>query len=222
MNPYIAGSLVALIVLFRKSSGSKNKILLNEEDFIINVENTRLLKQAKENARRRFEVLSQTETSLPSSRKYRFATQEWLLNNPNIQYGSDLLFVKKLDSFGEVILYNLLITDDAEKNLSDLNKNSNQILHLIRDEYFKFNLPIASVPSKIKKVKLDKSQLNKLNKLKENAIAKLVTIAPYGTISFLEKNNIPYNLKPKKTKPTNLWKNQSPDQGLMSRTYQSY
>ena len=92
-----------------------------------------------------------------------------------------------------------MITDDAEKkNLSDLNKNSNQILHLIRDEYFRFNLPIASVPSKIKKVKLDKSQLNKLNKLKKNAIAKLVTIAPYGTISFLEKNNIPYNLKPKR------------------------
>jgi len=206
MNPYITGIIVGLIALSRKSGSKSQSTLLNEDDFEIKVTNSELLKEAKAKNRERLQALSSYNCTGVNNRKVRFAMEEWLQNNPNIGFASDLLFVNSLDPLGEVILYTYLNMNNENKTIRDsigLSSGSSRELHLISDPFYIHNLQVSSVMPK--KVSLNNKEKQKLSKLKEKATSQLVGIAPFGEIAFLEKNSVPYNLKFKNAAPVNLW-----------------
>ena len=206
MNPYITGIIVGLIALSRKSGSKSQGALLSEDDFEINVSIIKSLKKAKEKSRDRAEMLLSYNCVGANNNKIRFAMEEWLQNNPSIEFASDLLFVNSLDPLGESILYTYLNMNNEHKTIRDSigqPSGSSRELHLISDPFYIHNLQASSVMPK--KVSLTKKEKQKLSKLKEKAKSQLVGIAPFGEIAFLEKNSVPYNLKFKNVNPVNLW-----------------
>lgn len=206
MNPYIIGTILGTIALSR-FKGSRNAVkMIDESDLIITPENANLLATAKINARNRFLALKELQTvGLSNRTQIRFAFQEWQYKNPLIKFGSDLLFVKSLDDFGEVILFSLLTQDEKQRSLSSLIDKPETILSLIREKYYDFNVPVGRINININKLKLNTKQKAKLSQLKQNAILNLNGIAPYGEIAFLEYYNIPYKIDFKDAKIVSLW-----------------
>jgi hypothetical protein len=191
-KPPTCGNLIPGFKICKEGSLS-----FSETEMIINYDKS-LDAQISAKKKKRLQKLSslttvepKTTPAIATKTRRGFEFHDWMQANPNIEFASDLLFVKKLDPIGKKILQawsNMKSAPDLYEHLTgnDLWEKA------LTDTYYHWNLPIHLVNYNIQ----TSTKSNPINKK---------AIAPIGTIATLEYFQIPYNLEAKDITPTQIW-----------------